>query len=984
MKKIFHHLDLSERFLLSFVLCALIPMTIVFLLWFSELRKELRNQAFQVLRHETKTISVSVMEKLRHVEAEMRFWVSSDLDLLQKSGTFDDSSYSRGRFVNVIHAKPDSLTNLLENKKEGPGIQSTVQTAASLKRPSLLQKKIPDALPQVEIVFPVSESEWLHAHINPAYLFNEETNFNLPPYTELSILGPDETVLFSTIKDSANLIRALLMSEENNNRSAFTWDTQDETYVASAYRLFTESLFDGDPWTIILSRPEKSFFGPVDRLQLTLILAGLLIVLISILLSSLSIRRNLNPLNTLVDYANKLGKGDFSEMADLDASPEIKKLSVALSSMAEKIEKQFAQLRESEERFRGLVETSADRIWETGADGKYTYTSSKVRDLLGYEPHEVIGRRPSHFMAPGEKERLAAEFARIEAEKRPFYDLENVCLHKDGRRVILETSGLRRLDSKGVYLGYRGIDRDITERKSAEETLRESENRFRASFEEAPAGMGLFNENGELLKVNKAFSEMVGYTQAELTSKCLYELIDPEGTRVGGHRRESVLDLGVVNKAVETRLFRRGGGGPLVGLVNTSPLEGCFKAGRLHIIHIQDITMAKNAQIEKQELEAQLHHAQKMEAIGTLAAGIAHDFNNILSVISGNAEIAMLDLKPDTPVNAYLENILQGCQRASGLTKQILSFSRSDKDEMSPVQLNMMVKETAKLLRSSIPPHINIIQEISSQPYMVMANPTQMHQLIMNLCTNSYHALMAQDTGTIRISLNPQVVRLPKESEAKTCLKLRISDTGCGMSPEIMKRIFEPYFTTKEKGKGTGLGLSIAYSVVAKHGGAIKVESEVGRGTSFTIHFPIVDQQMESISQSAQSVSHGSESVLIVDDEEAIAKTWEGMLKRQGYDVVVRSRPSDALEEFKRSPERFSLVISDLAMPGMTGDCLCQEIFKIRPEVPIIMCTGYFETLRSKTICSSIKQILIKPVSLGALTETVRRVIDGSTEAIAS
>ena len=367
-----------------------------------------------------------------------------------------------------------------------------------------------------------------------------------------------------------------------------------------------------------------------------------------------------------------------------------------------------------------------------------------------------------------------------------------------------------------------------------------------------------------------------------------------------------------------------------------------------------------------------------MEAIGSLAAGISHDFNNILSAILGYTELAIMDVPTGTALQNDLDNVLKAGRRAADLVKQILAFSRRDEEEMAPMQLSSVVKEALKLLRSSIPPHIAIVQNISNDPVSVNADPTQIHQLIMNLCTNAYHAMMSSQAGTLEVSLSLERIVTPGTHETGKHVKLTVSDTGCGMPPEVRARIFEPYFTTKQKGVGTGLGLSIVHTIVKKHNGDIQVDSAPGRGTTFEIRFPVIQQGKDHNSQVVQQLPTGSESILIVDDEIDIAGIWQQMLSRQGYHVESKNDPHEALNAFRQHPDRYDLVITDLAMPGMTGEILSDELSGIRPEIPVILCTGYFEEMRNKPLCPAIKEYLTKPVNLVTLAETVRKVIDRS------
>jgi nitrogen-specific signal transduction histidine kinase/CheY-like chemotaxis protein len=414
--------------------------------------------------------------------------------------------------------------------------------------------------------------------------------------------------------------------------------------------------------------------------------------------------------------------------------------------------------------------------------------------------------------------------------------------------------------------------------------------------------------------------------------------------------------------------------------VSASLLRDASGSPLYFICHIQDITAQKKAQLESQSLEAQLQHAQKMEAIGTLAAGIAHDFNNVLSAIMGYTELALMD-SAEPSIQESLEKVMQAGSRAADLIKQILAFSRQDEGKMEPVQLSSIVKEALKLLRSTIPPHIAIVQNISNEPLVVNAQPTQIHQLVMNLCTNAYHAMMTQETGTLTVSLAPEAARAPETGEARVDLKLTIADTGCGMSPDVRARIFEPYFTTKRKGMGTGLGLSIVHGIVQKHEGEIRVESAPGKGTAFEIRFPTVAPLAAPAEAVAADLPQGREGVLIVDDEREVATICREMLRRQGYAVESKTDPYEALDEFRQNPDRYQLVITDYSMPGMTGERLTAELARIRPQLPVILCTGYFEQVRDKPLPAAIKECILKPVTMGKLAETVRRVIDRGSAA---
>lgn len=384
---------------------------------------------------------------------------------------------------------------------------------------------------------------------------------------------------------------------------------------------------------------------------------------------------------------------------------------------------------------------------------------------------------------------------------------------------------------------------------------------------------------------------------------------------------------------------------------------------------------------ERIKLQDQLRQAQKMEAIGTLAGGIAHDFNNILSGIFGFTEIVMMDIPEGSVARSMLDEVLKAGIRAKDLVGQILTFSRKTEMEYMKVQIKMIVKEAMKLLRPSLPSTIEIRENFSTSRE-ILADPTQIHQVVMNLCTNAYHA-MSEDGGVLEIALLKE--NLDEESAAEfedlipgPYIKLTISDTGHGMDEEVMDQIFDPYFTTKEKGRGTGLGLSVVHGIVKSHGGAITVSSAPGKGTTFHALFPILEKvEIKKEELATGPLPGGNERVLFVDDETPLVKIGKAMLGWLGYDVTVSTGSLEALELFKAKPEAFDLVISDMTMPKMTGDKLAMKIMEIRPEIPVILCTGYSEKINEgKSSEIGIAAYVPKPIIINEIAKTIREVLD--------
>jgi len=388
---------------------------------------------------------------------------------------------------------------------------------------------------------------------------------------------------------------------------------------------------------------------------------------------------------------------------------------------------------------------------------------------------------------------------------------------------------------------------------------------------------------------------------------------------------------------------------------------------------------------DRKQFEKHLLQTQKMESIGNLAGGIAHDFNNILFPIVGMSELLLEDLPPDSMEHKNANEILKAGKRGSELVKQILTFSRQNEHKMMPVRIQQVLKEVLKLSRSSIPVDIQIKQNIQQNCGMVDADPTQVHQVAMNLITNAYHAV-EQSGGEIIVELSEtdcNVYDLQGTSLAPGFYAvLAVSDNGVGIDPTVLEKIFEPYFTTKEQGKGTGLGLSVVYGIVKEHKGDIKVDSEIGNGTTFSIYLPMIEKSKLSKSVgTAEQNPTGTERILIVDDEISVARLEKQMLERLGYTVIEYSSSQLALDAFKQAPDSYDLVISDMTMPDMTGDRLAQKLISIRSDIPIIICTGFSERIDSeKSEAIGIKGFLMKPVIKLEMAQMVRKVLDEAKE----
>ncbi len=518
----------------------------------------------------------------------------------------------------------------------------------------------------------------------------------------------------------------------------------------------------------------------------------------------------------------------------------------------------------------------------------------------------------------------------------------------------------------------KNLRQEIKEREHAQSSLRESEERFRALFEQASAGVAqIETKTGKFMKINKAYCDIVGYTPEEMSNITFQQLINRDDSDLGNI---NLLAEGKIREfTAEKRCHHKSGSTVWINLT-VSPLKADGGEDTYYMTIVQDITGRKSMEEQKNKLEHQLRQSQKMEAIGTLAGGIAHDFNNILGAIIGFTELSMLDLPSDSPVNDYLNRILMSGNRARDLVRQILVFSRKEQPECKPVEIGSVVRDCLKLLRPLLPSTVEIREHIRIKSGTIMADTTQIHQVLMNLCTNASY-VMKEKGGLIHIELTDVDISVPYPAELKAgpYFMLTVSDTGPGMEKHIMERIFEPYFTTKKQGEGTGMGLSVVYGIIKNYGGHISVYSEPGKGTSFHIYLPRIEENI--VPEKSEQVKGGYERILFVDDEKELVNVYRIMLKNLGYDITAISDSEEALNLFRNEPDKFDLLITDYTMPKLTGTELASEIFKIKPGFPVILCSGFSETL-NKEHTAGIRECLMKPLNKKIVSQAIRKVLD--------
>jgi PAS domain S-box-containing protein len=517
--------------------------------------------------------------------------------------------------------------------------------------------------------------------------------------------------------------------------------------------------------------------------------------------------------------------------------------------------------------------------------------------------------------------------------------------------------------------------RDTTERRRADAALRESEERFRVLADVSPVGIFSSDAVGRTVFVNRRWCEISGLTPEQAVGDGWQSALHPEDReRVTKGWAEAVRDHDSSSVA-EFRFVRPDGATTwLVGQSRVQLHPNGSVAG--YVGTITDVTKLKQAEQARKKLEAQSRQSRKMESLGTLAGGIAHDFNNILTGTFGFVDLARLDLEPGHPAHAWLDRISSSSQRARDLVRQILTFSRKNESARMSQRLHPVVSEALRLIRTSLPATIELVSDLAEDAPSVLADSTQIHQVVLNLCTNASHAM--PKGGKIAVELKLCVVTEEQAAGHDDLtpgqwVRLSVADEGIGMDAATLDQIFEPFFTTKGTGVGTGLGLAVVHGIVKSHEGAIVVRSTVGAGSTFELYFPIAPNVTDDAGLSRNDVPFGNgERILVVDDDAVCGFAVEKMIESLGYRATRFTSSDEALAQFTLTPATYDLVVSDLAMPGMDGAELIGHLLNIRPSLPVIVITGYMETARQRLLEKTpVRVVLRKPVSREELARAI-------------
>ncbi|MFO0659262.1 MAG: PAS domain S-box protein [Polyangiaceae bacterium] len=640
-----------------------------------------------------------------------------------------------------------------------------------------------------------------------------------------------------------------------------------------------------------------------------------------------------------------------------------------------------AALAEKERTLRALLDHSTQFMGMLDTEGHLLMANRTALVTVGVGFEQVYGDffwdTPWWSHSPKAQQQLTEGFERARHGESVRFETQHISAQ--GKELQIDFSLKPVRDEHESLVGFIAEGRDITDRKLAEQALRESEEKFSRAFRASPDSISITDFiSGLFLEVNDGFERVFGYPRHEVIGHTSAEL----GVWAVPEQRLHMFSIlkagGSVREFHAKGRHKSGEARDMVVSAECVEIGGRMCA----VLIVRDITEINLAAEAQARLESQLLQAQKLEALGTLAGGIAHDFNNILTAIYSFADLSMRNLDNPVKVQRYLSELRRASERAADLVKQILAFSRHQKQERRPTQIQGVVREVLKLLRATLPATVEIEASIDDDVPLILADPGQLHQVVMNLSTNAAHA-MKGSTGTLTISLD--AVEIDDEGAQATpellvgrYARLSVQDTGHGMSTETISRIYEPFFTTKAPGEGTGLGLPVVHGIVRAHEGAIVVNSELGKGTRFELYFPQSKTHEPSSTKLQISTPQGrGEHILFIDDEQAICESARGILEYAGYKITTTHDPEAALALFLETPESFDMVVTDLTMPKLTGLDLASRMLARRPNLPVLLLSGYSASWSAQKVREAgLVDLVTKPFTFDVLLNAIRTALD--------
>ncbi|HSR87434.1 MAG TPA: response regulator [Pontiella sp.] len=615
-----------------------------------------------------------------------------------------------------------------------------------------------------------------------------------------------------------------------------------------------------------------------------------------------------------------------------------------------------------------LIDSLPDPIYVKDNRGLYIGCNRAYAEFVGSDPEKIYGRTANDVLLNDLAQRSHMEDLRVLANGKTV-ETEGWVDNAAGARVYHNTVKIPYLESAAGSSGMIGICRDLTKRMEMEQEMR----RLAVAVEQSTESIMITDVDGCILYVNAAFEETTGYSAEEAVGR------NPGMLQSGKHEKEFYDKLWnkiASGKTWEGRFTNRHKDGNLFEAEAVIyPIRDSDGKVLNYVSISRDIT--QEAAIEKH-----LRQQQKMNAVGELAGGVSHDFNNILTAILGYVALCMNTVEEESKTYKYLSEIVKAGDRATKLVRQILTFSRQEEQQFHSLDLQPVIEDSLSLVQTTMPKNIKLVQDMDPQCGAVLGDTTQLQQIMVNLCTNAAHAMGKKEAGTLTVTLR-QVALSGEHVEGPMAdlnpgsyACITVSDTGCGMPPEVQERIFEPYFTTKKQGEGTGFGLSIVHGIVRKHRGSIGVESEEGKGTTFTLYLPLVSAsaEKEHVVEQTSPVDAVCGRILFVDDDQAVLSMGREILESYGYHVVTATNGRAALDAFKQDPAGFDALVTDYSMPEMNGHELIREVVAIREDIPGILCSGYMEKVEGEDLSKlGHAAYLAKPIDWRELSQTIQK-----------
>jgi two-component system, cell cycle sensor histidine kinase and response regulator CckA len=630
-----------------------------------------------------------------------------------------------------------------------------------------------------------------------------------------------------------------------------------------------------------------------------------------------------------------------------------------------------------------ILDSIGDGVIATDALGRVLRMNRVASDLTGWAPHEAVGQHVDDVLRLLDEpthEPIASPLVRAIGDQKVVERARNAILVSRAGREFPVAEGIAPIrEGDGSMRGVAIVFRDITEARQAELALRDSEKRFRSTFEHAAVGMAHVAPDGRWLDVNQRFCEIVGYSRSELLARAFQDITFPSDLPADLSNVERALAGSTTTFALEKRCVRKDGEIVWVD-ATTSLVRDSAGLPEYFITVVQDISLRKKAEEELEQTASQLRQSQKMDAVGQLAGGVAHDFNNLLSIIRGQSELMLEDLAADDAMRAEVEEIVTACERAGNLTRQLLVFSRKQVLAPRVIDINETTEGLSKMLRRLIGEDIELTLVLGATG-RVYVDPGQLEQVLVNLVVNSRDAMPNGGALTIETSdVSPEADAHDGQTRGVSPnVMLRVSDTGLGMTPEVLARAFEPFFTTKAAGKGTGLGLSTVFGIVKQSAGEVVVSSAPGQGSTFRVYLPTADGPVQVVhpSRRASNALRGSETVLLVEDEDQVRAVARAILARAGYRVLEAASGAKALDTCEQFGETIDLLLTDVVMPNMNGRQLAEQVSKLRPKVKVVFMSGYTDdAIVHHGVLNAGMAFIQKPLTVDLLLAKVREVLD--------